>query len=251
MTARFDLLSLVGIAIGLAAVLVGNQLEGGSLSMLLNLPAALIVLGGTIGAIVLQTPGAQLARALRLLRWVLLPPDSLSAGAVERLALWAKRTRVSGMLALENEANGQKDPFVRKGLELIIDGSEPAAVRHALELEVNSTLDRDLAAAAVFSHMGGYAPTIGIIGAVLGLMQVMGNLADPAELGPGIATAFVATIYGVGFANLLLLPIADRLRALVLRQSQEKMLWIEGLLGIAHAEHPQQIRTRLTALEGA
>jgi chemotaxis protein MotA len=249
MTLRFDLLALAGLAIGVAAILLGNQLEGGSVLMLLNLPAALIVVGGTVGAIVLQTPGAQLARSMQLLRWVLVPPDPLSAGAVDRLALWAKRTRVSGMLALENEANAQADPFIRKGLELIIDGGEPAGVRHALELELNATLDRDLAAAAVFRNMGGYAPTIGIIGAVLGLMQVMGNLADPSELGPGIATAFVATIYGVGFANLLLLPVADRLKSLVVRQGKEKMLWIEGLLAVASAEHPRAIKTRLAALE--
>lgn len=249
MAMRFDMLALAGLAIGIAAILLGNQLEGGSVLMLLNLPAALIVVGGTVGAIVLQTPAAQLARALQLLRWVFVPPDSLSAGAVDRMALWAKRTRVSGMLALENELNAQVDPFIRKGLELIIDGGEPPEVRHALELELNATLDRDLAAAAVFRNMGGYAPTIGIIGAVLGLMQVMGNLADPSELGPGIATAFVATIYGVGFANLLLLPVADRLKSLVVRQGQEKMLWIEGLLAVAGAEHPRAIKTRLAALE--
>lgn len=246
---RFDGLALTGIAVGVAAVLLGNQLEGGSAAMLLNLPAALIVVGGTLGAIMLQTPRTELLRAFKLCRWVFWPPQP-EEGTTDRLTLWARRSRATGLLALENEAQRQSDPFVRKGLEMIVDGGEPAQIRRTLELELSHRMDQDLAAAAVFRHMGGYSPTIGIIGAVLGLMQVMSNLADPSQLGPGIATAFVATIYGVGFANLLLLPIADRLKALVLRRSQEQLLWLEGLLALAAGAHPGEIKNRLGALEG-
>ena len=130
-------------------------------------------------------------------------------------------------------------------IELIIDGGEPNAIRRALELELNARTESDLAAAQVFRAMGGYAPTIGILGAVLGLIHVMGNLADPSALGPGIATAFVATIYGVGFANLLFLPVADRLKAVALRVADGRALLAEGLLAIAEGEHPRLIEVRL------
>lgn len=245
---RIDLLAISGVVLGIAAIVFGNALEGGSVSMLLNTPAALIVIGGTVGAIVLQTPAAQLRRAIHLVQWVVKPPETTLNGAVDRVVHWARRSRKVGLIGLENDMEAQSDAFLRKGLQLVIDGGDPEGIRRAMEIDVSSTLDSDLAAAAVFRNMGGYAPTIGIIGAVLGLMQVMSNLADPSELGAGIATAFVATIYGVGFANLLLLPIADRIRALVVRQSHEKLLWLEGLLAIAEGEHPAAIRMRLSAL---
>ncbi|MFK7915737.1 MAG: flagellar motor protein [Pseudomonadales bacterium] len=245
---RVDLLAIFGVLLGIVTIVSGHALEGGTISMLLDTPAALIVIGGTVGAIILQTPKAQLSRAVALARWVFRPPDSTLHGAVDRMVAWAKKSRKVGLISLEREMESQPDAFVRKGLALIIDGGDPVSVRRAMEIDVSSALDSDLAAAAVFRNMGGYAPTIGIIGAVLGLMQVMSNLADPAELGPGIATAFVATIYGVGLANLLLLPIADRIRALVIKQSQEKLLWLEGLMAIAEGEHPSAMKMRLSAL---
>lgn len=245
---RLDLLAISGIALGFLAIVTGNVLEGGSVAMLLNTPAALIVVGGTLGAIILQTPAAQLRRAAKLVLWVFWPPQPIAEGAVERIVIWARRTRKDGLMGLEQEVDSQPEEFVRKGLELIIDGGDPIGIRRAMEMDLTTQMEQDLAAAAVYRNMGGYAPTIGIIGAVLGLMQVMGNLADPSELGPGIATAFVATIYGVGFANLLLLPVADRIRALVVRQSQARMLWLEGLMAIADGEHPAAIKIRLSAL---
>ena len=161
---------------------------------------------------------------------------------------WSKAARREGLLGLENIAENIKDPFRRKGLELVIDGVEPLTIRRLLEVDSNVRMDADLAAAHVFKSMGGYAPTIGILGAVIGLIQVMGNLADPNQLGQGIATAFVATIYGVGFANLLFLPVADRLRSLIMRAANADDVFIEGLVAIAEGDHPRSIELRLRGL---
>lgn len=239
-------MALLGITIGFAAILGGNYLEGGSARALINTPAGIIVLGGTIGAVVLQTPAAVLKRSMRLLTWMLTPPEMQPSLVIKRIVGWAKRSRKSGLLGLEDEIGVAPDEFSRKGLMLLIDGSDPSTIRQTLELDANLQLDQDLAAANVFRAMGGYAPTIGIIGAVLGLIQVMGNLDDPTALGAGIATAFVATIYGVGLANLLLLPIADRLRQLALNTEQHHALVIDGILAVAEGEHPRLVETRLS-----
>lgn len=243
---RLDFMALLGVVIGFAAILGGNYLEGGSARALLNTPAGIIVLGGTLGAVILQTPVAVLKRSLTLLGWMLMPPLAQPRVVIKRIVGWAKRSRKSGLLGLEAEVDAAPDEFSRKGLMLLIDGSDPSTIRQTLELDSNLQLDQDLAAANVFRAMGGYAPTIGIIGAVLGLIQVMGNLDDPAALGAGIATAFVATIYGVGFANLLLLPIADRLRQLALNLEQHHALLIDGILAVAEGEHPRIVETRLS-----
>lgn len=240
-----DRIALIGAVVGFAAIIGGNYLEGGHAGALLNLPALIIVIGGTLGAVLLQTPYARLRRATALTRWVLKPPRTEFADAIARICDWSRRTRREGLLGLENILDGERDTFTRKGLAMIIDGGEPHVVRRALEMDLSARTESDLAAAQVFRAMGGYAPTIGILGAVLGLIHVMGNLADPGALGQGIATAFVATIYGVGFANLLFLPVADRLRAVALRVADGRALLLEGLLAIAEGEHPRTIEIRL------
>ena len=240
-----DTLAIMGAVIAFAAIVGGNYLEGGQVGALLNTPAVVIVIGGTVGAVMLQTPYARLRRAAVLSRWVFNPPRPQFAQSIAQICEWSRRTRKEGLLGLENILDSQKDPFTRKGLEMIIDGGEPHVIRRALEMDLTARTDSDLAAAGVFRAMGGYAPTIGILGAVLGLIHVMGNLADPSALGNGIATAFVATIYGVGFANLLFLPVADRLRAVALRVADARSLLIEGLLAIAEGEHPRAIEVRL------
>lgn len=240
-----DVLALVGALIAFAAIIGGNYLEGGHLEALLNTPAVVIVIGGTLGAVMLQTPYPRLKRALNLVRWIVSPPRPEFPQSIARICDWSRRTRKEGLLGLENILDAEKDPFTRKGLEMIIDGGEPHVIRRALEMDLNARTESDLAAAQVFRAMGGYAPTIGILGAVLGLIHVMGNLADPSALGQGIATAFVATIYGVGFANLLFLPVADRLRAVALNLADARSLLIEGLLAIAEGEHPRTIEVRL------
>ena len=218
---------------------------------LLDTPAALIVIGGTLGAVILQTPYTRLKRAATMLRWVVMPPKLEMELAIKKLTDWSRTSRKEGLLGLENILEKERDPFTCKGLGLLIDGSEPHAIRRVLETELTARTDSELAAAQVFRSMGGYAPTIGIVGAVLGLIQVMGNLADPSQLGQGIATAFVATIYGIGLANLLFLPVADRLKSLVIRMADGRALIIEGLLAISEGEHPRAIEVRLGGfLEG-
>ncbi len=242
---RIDVLAIAGAAIGFLAILGGSALEGLSASGLLNLPAAVIVLGGTLGAVVLQTPGATLRRAWNRLSWVASPPELDLERLVDRIADWSRQVRRGGLVSLEELAGAEKDAFVRAGLQMVADGGEMVALRRTLELENDTRLGTDLAAAQVFRSMGGYAPTIGIVGAVLGLIQVMGHLDDPDQLGVGIATAFVATIYGVGSANLLFLPLADRLRAIAEGQWQRRALVLEGLMCLTEGEHPSRIRARL------
>jgi chemotaxis protein MotA len=240
-----DVLSIIGVILALVAILGGNYLEGGHISALLNGPAALIVLGGTLGAALLQTPMAVFKRGLSIIGWIFFPPQIDLPGGINRVVGWSMTARKEGLLGLEAVADTETDPYARKGLQLLVDGAEPEAIRSILEVDLYTQEGRDFQAAKVFECMGGYAPTIGIIGAVMGLIHVMGNLADPSMLGSGIAVAFVATIYGVGFANLLLLPIANKLKSVVQRQSRYREMLLEGILSIAEGENPRSIELKL------
>jgi chemotaxis protein MotA len=240
-----DLLSFIGVAIAFAAVLGGNWLEGGHLDTLANGPAMVIVLGGSIGAVLLQTPMQVFLRSMRMLGMVFVPPKRALEETIDKLVEWSKVARKDGLLGLETAVQSETDLFVRKGMQLLVDGNEPDEIRHTLEVELDSRERFDLQAGKVLEAMGGYSPTIGIIGAVMGLIHVMQNLSDPSKLGRGIATAFVATIYGVGLANLFLLPMANKLKAYVLQDSHYRELVIEGLVAISEGENPRQIETRL------
>ncbi len=240
-----DVLSLIGVILAFIAIIGGNYLEGGHAGALLNGPAALIVIGGTLGAAFLQTPLPALKRASVILRWIILPPAIDMLGGINQVVTWSMKARKEGLLGLESIADGEADPYARKGLQLLVDGAEPEAIRSILEVDLYTQESRDLQAAKMFESMGGYAPTIGIIGAVMGLIHVMGNLADPSQLGSGIAVAFVATIYGVSFANLLLLPIGNKLKTLVLQQSRYREMLLEGILSIAEGENPRAIEMKL------
>ncbi len=240
-----DVLSILGIVIAFAALLGGNFLEGGSWQSLINIPAALIVFGGTVGAAMLQTPLKTMRHSLTLLAWVFRPPSINFFEQVQKVSDWATVSRRSGLLGLEKLAAAEEDLFAKKALELLIDGTNPQVIRHILEADLSLTEQRDSNAVKVYASMGGYAPTIGIIGAVMGLIYVMRNLADPSELGAGIAIAFVATIYGVALANLLLLPIANKLTLYINQQAQAKELIIEGILYIADGDNPKAIEMKL------
>lgn len=240
-----DALSIVGIIVAVAALIGGNWMEGGHLAMLANGPAFVIVFGGTLGAVLLQTPLHSFTHALRMVRYVFFAPSPPVQGTLRSLINWSNIARREGLLGLEKMSARESDQFVRKGLQLVVDGGEPDSIRHTLELELENREQRDMMGAKVFESMAGYSPTIGIIGAVIGLIHVMQNLADPSRLGEGIATAFVATIYGVGFANLLLLPIANKLKHYVLDTSQYREMVIEGLVGISEGENPRLIESRL------
>jgi len=240
-----DVLSLIGLILAFVAIVGGNFLEGGHVGALLNGPAGLIVLGGTLAAALLQSPLSAFKRALQILRWIFFPPRVDLAGGIDRVVNWSLVARKEGLLGLEGVADAEPDPYARKGLQLLVDGAEPESIRSILEVDFLTQESRDIQAAKVFESMGGYAPTVGIIGAVMGLIHVMGNLADPSQLGNGIAVAFVATIYGVASANLILLPIANKLKAIVMRQSRYREMLLEGLLSIAEGENPRSIELKL------
>ncbi len=240
-----DALALVGFILAVAAVLGGQFLEGGDVAALLNAPALLIVLGGTLGAVLLQTPLKTFVRALKLLRWVLFPPALPVEEGMGKILRWSATARKEGLLGLEQIIDREEDLFARKGLNMLVDGGEPDSIRSAMLVDLELQEQQHLQAAKVFEAMGGYSPTLGIVGAVLGLIQVMGNLSDPSRLGAGIAVAFVATIYGVAFANLFFLPVANKLRALVLARSRYHEMMIEGIIAIAEGENPRVIQSKL------
>jgi chemotaxis protein MotA len=240
-----DVLSILGVTIGLIAIIGGNWLEGGHLGALVNLPAFLIVVGGTFGAATLQTPLPTLRLAFQHIVYVFQPPVLDFKEGVSKIVRWAMAARKEGLLGLETVADTERDLFARKGLQLLVDGSEPDSIRAVMELESDLREQRDIDAAKFYESMGGYSPTIGIIGAVLGLIHVMGNLADPSKLGPGIATAFVATIYGVSAANLFLLPVANKLRGQARIESHYREMLIEGVIAIAEGENPRAIELKL------
>jgi chemotaxis protein MotA len=240
-----DVLTLIGIILAFIAIIGGNFLEGGHLGALLNGPAALIVLGGTLAACLLQTPMSAFKRAIQIFIWILFPPRIDLQGGIDRVVNWSLTARKEGLLGLETVADTEPDAYSRKGLQLLVDGVEPEAIRSILEVDFLTQESRDIQAAKVFESMGGYAPTIGIIGAVMGLIHVMGNLADPNQLGSGIAVAFVATIYGVASANLILLPVANKLKSVAVRQSRYREMLLEGLLSIAEGENPRSIELKL------
>ncbi len=240
-----DILTIIGLIIGFGAIIVGNILEGGHTSSLMQMTAMLIVMGGTVGAVMVQTPIPVFVRSLKMTGWVFFPPKVEQVQAIEKIISWSNIARKEGLLGLESLVEAETDPFARKGLQLLVDGSEPESIRAILEVEIDVKEHFDTQAAKVYEGMGGYSPTIGIIGAVMGLIHVMNNLADPSKLGPGIAVAFVATIYGVGLANLLFLPMANKLKAVVHSQSQFREMVIEGVVSIAEGENPRNIETKL------
>jgi chemotaxis protein MotA len=240
-----DILSMVGILMALVAILGGNVLEGGHTSSLVQLTAFVIVGGGTLGAVMVQTPIRTFVRSMRIAVWVFVPVKLRPEEVAEKIVNWSNIARREGLLGLEAIAEEEPDAFARKGLQLLVDGSEPEVIRSILEVEIDSKEHHDIQAAKVFDGMGGYSPTIGIIGAVMGLIHVMNNLADPSKLGGGIATAFVATIYGVGFANLLFLPMANKLKSQIHSQTQFREMIVEGVISIAEGENPRNIETKL------
>jgi chemotaxis protein MotA len=236
---------MVGILMAMVAILGGNILEGGHTSSLVQLTAFVIVGGGTLGAVMVQTPIRTFVRSMKIAAWVFMPVKLRPEEAAEKIVNWSNIARREGLLGLEAIAEEEPDAFARKGLQLLVDGSEPEVIRSILEVEIDNKEHQDIQAAKVFDGMGGYSPTIGIIGAVMGLIHVMNNLADPSMLGSGIATAFVATIYGVGFANLLFLPMANKLKSQIHSQTLFREMIVEGVISIAEGENPRNIETKL------
>jgi len=246
MDKRTDTFSLIGMALALAALVGGSILKGAGLSALWSPAAFVIVIVGTFAAILLHTPPAIFKRAMAISRWIFFPPINDRSQLVEQIVNWAHTVRRHGVLGLEDEIHQLEDDFLRKGLQLLVDGTLPETIRQMLEIERDNQEQRDLKSAKVFESMGVYSPTLGIIGAVLGLMAVMKNLSDPSKLGQGIAAAFTATIYGIASANLLFLPICAKLKSIIVYTREGRELIIEGLVAIAQGENPRNIEIRLT-----
>ena len=242
-----DKLSIAGLFIAILAVYIGFTLDGGHLSALFELPAFIIVFGGTLGAVMLQSSMMQFTHAISLLKWVFSPPKYDIERGISEIVDWATKARESGYLALEDTALEIEDSYTQKGLNLLVDGVEIDSFRSVLELDLDIYREHNLRSANVFEAMGGYSPTIGILGAVLGLIHAMSNLTEPALLGQGIATAFIATIYGVGFANLFYLPVANKIRAIIHQQTMYREMICEGLVSIAQGENPHAIENKLSA----
>ena len=240
-----DILSIIGIIVSIIAILLGNLLEGGLISSLINGPAIIIVFGGTLGATLLQFPQAIFMRSMEMSLWIFKPARIDLEAQIAQIVYWSNISRKRGMLVLENSIDADLDPFTLKGLQLLVDGKDSEVIIDILELEMSAKESRDYQAARLYDAMGGYAPTIGILGAVMGLIHVMENLADPSLLGKGIATAFVSTIYGVASANLIFLPIASKLKSHIYFENQAREMITIGIASIANKENPINIKLKL------
>ena len=240
-----DILSIIGLVLALNAILVGAVLKGAGIMALVSAAAFMIVVVGTVAAIFIQTPLPVMRRALRIFPWVIRPPTRDGKKLITKIVEWSNTARKQGLLGLEPTIAREDDEFVKKALQLVVDGSEPDSISNVMYVELNMREHADISAAKVFEGMGVYSPTLGIIGAVLGLMAVLQNLADPSKLGHGIAAAFTATVYGIGLANLLFLPVAAKLKAIIQRQTQFREMVIDGMLCIAQGENPRAIEAKL------
>ena len=248
---RPDFATLAGIAVALAGILGGLLLERGSIQDVAQGTAFMIVMGGTLGAVLVTTPLPIVMRAFKGLGSVFLERTGSTSLAIDLLIQFATKARKQGIVSLESEAATVADPFLRKALNLAVDGTDLTELRKMMETDISLGEHTAEAEAKVWESAGGYAPTIGIIGAVMGLIQVMKHLEDIKEVGHGIAVAFVATVYGVASANIFFLPVATKLRARMRDASLMKDMTLEGVIGIVEGLNPTLIRLKLEAYDQA
>ncbi|MBX9765806.1 MAG: flagellar motor protein [Bdellovibrionales bacterium] len=243
-----DFLTLIGIALGIGGIIAGQVLEGGHVGSILQFTAFLIVFGGTLGAVLIGTTRNELALAIALFKDAFQESDDQNALRVSKeLIELAQIARKETILALEKKLPEVSFPFTRSVLRLMIDGVDPVVIRDVFEREIDQEEERLNAAANVYSDAGGYAPTVGIIGAVLGLIHVMENLTDTSKLGAGIAVAFVATVYGVGSANLLFFPLSKKLKKRIRDRIRIKEMSLEGAMGILQGLNPMVLDEKLSS----
>ncbi|HJT70500.1 MAG TPA: flagellar motor protein [Terriglobales bacterium] len=245
-----DKASVTGLLLGVLGIVGGLLLEGGTLSQILQPTAAMIVFGGTAGAVLIQFPLPVVMTAMQRLAGIFAEPRTGLEPAIERLVSYANIARRRGIVALDSELPNVSDPFMRKVLTLAVDGTEPQELRKIAELELDNQLEREERFSQVFESAGGFSPTVGIIGAVLGLIQVMQHLDKIDEVGRGIAVAFVATIYGVGAANLLFLPVAGKLRIRLREEQALREMVLEGVVSILGGMNPSMLRNSLHSFLG-
>ncbi len=240
-----DKLTLLGLLVAIVGVMTGQILEGSNLSMLFQGTAFMIVFGGTLGAVMVQSSSKVFFVGLKMGKWALIPPPPAGPALIAKLTEFGALARREGMLALEAHIPDMQDPFLKKGLQLLVDGQNAEKIKEVLEIDTHSWEQLRWQGARVWEAAAGYSPTVGIIGAVLGLMHVMQNLSEPAKLGGGIAVAFVATIYGVAFANFIFLPVSNKLKAVIMQQTNLRDMVVDGLGSIANGENPRLIELKL------
>ncbi len=241
-----DLATVVGILLAFVGIIGGNMIEGGSPASLLNIPGLMIVVVGSFGVMMVSQPlSVVIGLPKFILKAFLGGPAHDSAGTVDLFVTMADKARREGLLALEADVENIHDPFTRKGVQLMIDGTDPELLREIMEIEADSMKHRHEANYAALEFVGGIAPTIGVLGAVMGLMGVMHKLDQPAEIGPGIATAFVATFYGVFTANVLWLPLGNKLKNRSRHEQHALNVVIEGLMSIQSGDNPRIVREKL------
>jgi len=240
-----DKSSFAGILLALGGVVAGLLLEGGNLRQVVQPTAALIVFGGTLGAVMLQFPLPVVMHAFRRLGSVFTSSKQNPQSTIIRLVQYAQKARREGIVSLDADLAQIEDPFLKRSLMLAVDGTEPQELREIMELELNNQAEYEEQVPQVFESAGGFAPTIGIIGAVLGLIQVMQHLDKIDEVGKGIAVAFVATIYGVGSANLLYLPIAGKMKLRIREEQIAREMTLEGVASILEGINPRMLETKL------
>jgi chemotaxis protein MotA len=240
-----DLTTLLGLALGWGALAVAVKLEGGNLAGFLNIPALILVLGGTVGATTIGLPWRQVAGMPQVLKRAFLGRRVESLEVMELFAGLIRRARRDGILALDSEVQGIPNEFIRSGLQLVIDGTAQELLRDLLDTEMEAMRARHTTGQSIFNGLGGFAPTLGIIGTVMGLVNMLGSLQRPEDMGHSIASAFIATLYGVSFANLIFLPIANKLKAISEEELSAYQLAVEGLLALQSGESPRTAVTRM------
>ena len=240
-----DKLTLLGLLIAVSGILGGQLVEGGAASVLLQTAAFFIVFGGTLGAVMVQNSWPVFITGLKMGRWAFITPKVDLQNLSYQLTAWSSLARKEGLLMLEGHIKNVPDPFLAKGLQLLVDGNSAEKIREVLEVDMRTHEELHWQGARVWESAAGYSPTIGIVGAVIGLIHVMQNLGDPSKLGGGIAVAFVATIYGLVLANLVCLPIAGKLKMVIARETAMREMVIDGFVMIANAENPRFIESKL------
>ncbi len=242
-----DLTSLLGLALALAGIFVGHTLDGGKFSSLFQPAAFAIVVVGTFGAVLLQTKSQAFVRGVRMLRWVFVTPPDRRQALAREIHLWSLSARRDGLLSLE-QYMAKADPFIQKGLRLVVDGIQPDKLRSLMHTEINNYEFRERQAARIWESAAGYSPTVGILGAVLGLIHVMENLSDPSKLGAGIAVAFVSTVYGVGLANLFFYPVGNKIKGIVSERVAQYEILADVFHDIATGDYTRVLDERVACL---
>ncbi|HKF45706.1 MAG TPA: flagellar motor protein [Terracidiphilus sp.] len=240
-----DKSSIGGVILAIAGIIAGLIMEGGHIGQILQPTAALIVFGGTMGAVLLQFPISTVLSAFRGIMHLFVAPQKEDDQLIRQLIAFANKARRNGVVSLDADLQTIRDPFLHQAVMLAVDGTEPTDLRHIMQVSLDSSVEGEERLPAVFESAGGFSPTIGILGAVLGLIQVMQHLDNINEVGRGIAVAFVATIYGVGIANLFFLPIAGKMRIRLRDDVKRREMMLEGVVSILEGMNPRMLEVKL------